>query len=214
MAAFPLCFYARRCSGGKGPATACQAPGILAAGNMNRAGVVEGLLAAVTGLGAALASFGCSSVLGDNATGSCTPGDSDGISGGPAAVVVVVSDSAFAVGGVDSGSTERNITLQNLANVTLTLTNVGTRPHDLVVACIPSGLPAGCTQTSCFPADAGASGGYVTIVPALAPGTSITVMFTAPAVEGVYPFLSNESGDTQMASDGGVSGLAGAFVLM
>jgi hypothetical protein len=141
---------------------------------------------------------------------SCNPGDNDGIAGGNTVRLVNVSDTGFAVGGVDSGSTEPNITSENLEYVTLTLTNVGTRPHDLVIECIPSGLPAGCAQTSCFPPGAN--------VPTLQPGQSMTTpMFITPAVEGTYPFISDAPGDdTQYnPADGGVTGsLVGAFVLM
>jgi hypothetical protein len=145
--------------------------------------------------------------------GACAPGDQDGISGGNVAVFVTVSDTAFAVGGVDSGSTERNITVENLANVTLTLTNVGTRPHDLVVQCIPTGMAAGCPTTSCFQTDSG-SAGPMTLLSAVAPGQSATTTFVTPAVEGAYPFISDEPGDTETTPDGGLTGLVGEFVLM
>jgi hypothetical protein len=152
------------------------------------------------------ASCGSSTSSVDN----CNPGDNDGIVGGNYPVLVNVSDTGFAVGGVDSGSTEPNITTQNLGHVTLTVTNVGTKPHDLVIECIPSGLPAGCAQTSCFPSTAN--------VPALQPGETVTTpMFVTPAVEGSYPFISDVPGDdTQFNSaDGGVTGnLVGAFILM
>jgi hypothetical protein len=152
-----------------------------------------------------LVASGCSS--GDNAD-SCTPDDQDGVVGGAATVTVLlsVSDTGYAVGGVDSGSTEPNIAVQNLSNVTLTLTNVGTKPHGLHIACIPTGLPAGCPAMSCFPDNAN--------IPALAPGDSATVTFTTPAVEGAYPFTSGDEGDAATGADGGVSDLVGEFVLM
>jgi hypothetical protein len=59
---------------------------------------------------------------------------------------------------------------------------------------------------SCFPDDAN--------IPTLQPGSSTTVMFTTPAVEGAYPFRSDFDGDTTTEADGGVSGLVGEFVLM
>jgi len=127
---------------------------------------------------------------------SCTPHDQDGVVGGRITVLLAVSDTTFAVGGVDSGSTQRNITLQNSSEVTLTLTNVGMSPHSFVLACIASELPAECPQTSCFPAEAN-------IAP-VEPGQSTTVMFSAPAVEGAYPFSSNVPGD---------DALIGQFVL-
>jgi hypothetical protein len=136
----------------------------------------------------------------------CDPGDQDGVVGGNNTVLLNVSDTGFAVGGVDSGSTEPNITVQNLSNVTLTMTNVGTKPHDLHLACIPTGLPAGCPAMSCFPDNAN--------IPPLAPEDSATVTFMTPAVEGAYPFVSDEDGDTATDAGGGVTGLVGEFVLM
>jgi hypothetical protein len=112
---------------------------------------------------------------------------------------------AFAVGGVDSGSDQRNIAVQNSSTVTMTLTNVGTKPHSLVVACIPTGLPAGCPSESCLPASANIS--------ALEAGQTATTTFNTPAVEGAYPFASDVPGDTQIV-DGTATGLVGEFVLM
>ena len=146
----------------------------------------------------------CSSKSDDN--DACNPGDQDGVVGGNNIVLVNVSDTGYAVGGVDSGSTEPNIAVENLAMVTLTLTNVGTTPHDLQIACIPTGSPAGCPTMSCFPANAN--------IPSLAPGASATVSFTTPAVEGAYQFTSDVPGDSTTEADGGVTGLVGEFVLM
>ncbi len=147
------------------------------------------------------------------------PGDNDGINGGAYPVLLSVSDTGFTVGGVDSGSTEPNIAVQNLGNVTLTLTNTGTKPHDMVIECISSDLAAGCPQTSCFPnpGDAVSTPGSITLVPTLQPGDSKTIMFVTPAVEGAYPFISDVPGDETKynAADGGVTGrLVGEFVLM
>lgn len=147
----------------------------------------------------------CSSSKSDN-DDSCDTGDQDGVVGGNNTVLLSVSDTAFAVGGVDSGSTEPNIAVQNLSNVTLTLTNVGTKPHSLSIGCVPTGLPAGCPSMSCFPANAN--------IPALAPGASSTTMFATPAVEGAYTFTSDVPGDSNAGADGGATGLVGEFVLM
>ena len=146
---------------------------------------------------------GCSSnkTSGD----SCSPGDQDGVLGGNNIVLVNVSDTSFAVGGVDSGSDQRNIAIQNLSSVMLTLTNVGMKPHDFVVQCIPTGLPAGCPTQSCFPSSANIS--------ALSPGQSATATFTTPAAEGAYQFISDVPGDTQTDPNGVVGGLVGEFVL-
>lgn len=151
---------------------------------------------------ALLVTTGCNSSGND----SCNPGDQDGVLGGTNTVLLNVSDTAYSVGGVDSGSTEPNIAVQNLSHVELTLTNVGTRPHGLHIACIPTGLPAACPAMSCFPDSAN--------IPSLAPGDSVTVTFATPALEGAYPFGSDEAGDTSTGADGGVTGLVGEFVLM
>ncbi len=129
----------------------------------------------------------CSSDSDDADTDSCVPGDADGIVGGTNTVLLNVSDTAFAVGGVNSGSTQPNITVQNSSAVKLTVTNVGSTPHSFKVACIPSGLPAGCEQTSCFPDEANLA--------AIAPGDSMSTTFATPAVEGAYQFTSDEPGD-------------------
>ncbi|HEY4160339.1 MAG TPA: hypothetical protein VGM29_19640, partial [Polyangiaceae bacterium] len=143
----------------------------------------------------------CTSSRDDGAV--CNPDDQDGVVGGNDVILLNVSDTAFAVGGLDSGSTEPNIAVQNLSNVTLTLTNVGTTPHGLYIACIQTGSPAGCPASSCFPDSAN--------IPALAPGDSATVSFATPAVEGAYPFVSHEAYDAGTDADGGVSGLVGEF---
>jgi hypothetical protein len=120
-------------------------------------------------------------------------------------VYLTVSDTAFAVGGVDSGSTQPNVTIENAATVTLTLTNVGTRPHDLVVECQPTPNTSGCPMQSCFPPEAN--------IPALEPGRSATRTFVAPTHEGVYPFASDLPADLS-SPDGGGAGPVGEFVLM
>jgi hypothetical protein len=151
----------------------------------------------VAALGLAFGASACSDGGGaGNGADPCTAGDQDGVIGGKQVVLLTVSDTAFAVGGVDSGSTQRNITIQNSSQVTLTLTNVGATPHSFAVACIPSELPAGCPRKSCFPEAAN-------IAP-LDPGKSATTKFTVPVVEGAYPFSSSVPGD---------EGLIGQFVL-
>ena len=127
----------------------------------------------------------------------CMSDDQDGVVGGTSRVLLSVSDTAFAVGGVNSGSMQPNIAAQNTSKVELTISNVGTKPHSFHVACRPSELPAGCPQDSCFPDEAQ--------VPAIDPGDSVTVTFTTPAVEGEYAFTSDEPGD---------EALVGEFVLM
>jgi len=147
---------------------------------------------------------GVSGTSGDD--NGCTPGDQDGIVGGNNRIELAVSDTGFGVGAPDSGSTEPNITVQNLAMVTLVMTNIGTKPHDLVIECMPTPNTKGCPTQACFPAAAN--------IPAVQPGKSATVMFETPATEGAYTFTSDEPGDTETAADGGVTGLVGEFNLM
>jgi hypothetical protein len=140
-------------------------------------------------------------VLADCSSGSqggdpCSPGDSDGINGGSFALDVTVDDTGFSPVIVKA---------QNLGNVTLTLTNTGTTPHDFVLGCIPQSVP-GCASQSCFPAAAN--------IAALHPGASATTTFVAPNPEGIYNFRSDVGGDSQLdADDGGVTGLWGQFVV-
>jgi hypothetical protein len=98
--------------------------------------------------------------------------DSDGISGGDASFALTVTDDAFS---------PSILKTENLANVTLTLTNAGTKPHDFVVECMGS---------TCFP-DA-------STIPPVSPDASRTVQFVAPYTEGLYTFRSNLPGDTQV----------------
>ena len=148
----------------------------------------------------------CSSDASDNG-GACQADDQDGVLGGANTVLLNVSDTGFAVGGVDSGSTQSNITVENSSTVKLTITNVGTTPHSFVVGCIPSGLPASCNMPqSCFPDAAH--------IPPIDPGDKVTVSFTTPPVEGAYQFTSDVEGDTTTDKDGNVAGLVGEFNLM
>ncbi|HEY5377569.1 MAG TPA: cupredoxin domain-containing protein [Polyangiaceae bacterium] len=151
-----------------------------------------------------LATSACSSS--SDSEGKCNPDDADGVVGITATVKVSVSDTDFTVGGVGSNSTEPNIAVQNSSTVKLAVTNTGTKPHSFKVACIPSDLPAGCEQTSCFPDAAN--------IPAIAPGDSVSVTFSTPAVEGTYQFFSDQDGDTSAGGEGNYSGLTGEFVLL
>jgi hypothetical protein len=135
----------------------------------------------------------------------CKGTDLNGVSGGSQGFVLTVSDTAFSVGGPDSGSTQPNITVENSSTVTLTVINVGTQPHDLVVQCQPTPNTSGCAMQSCFPAGAN--------FPPIDPGASMTRTFVAPFKEGPYPFASDLDGDTRTAPDGSVTGLLGEFVL-
>ncbi len=116
-------------------------------------GLLAGMLAAAVGCGG----------LGGS--------DSDGIQGGTFSFDVTVDDTAFS---------PAILKAQNVATVTVTLKNAGTKPHDFVVDCM---------GTACFP-DGGATG-------PVAPDASATVQFTTPATEGIYGFHSDLPGDTQ-----------------
>ncbi len=135
-----------------------------------------------------LLAAGCGSGVADD--DSCAPADADGVVGGTTTVLLNVSDDGYAVGGVDSGSTQPNIAAQNSSTVKLTITNTGSRPHGFHIACIPTELPAPCPQESCFPEAANLA--------ALDPGDSVTITFETPAVEGAYTFTSDAAGDEQL----------------
>ncbi len=132
--------------------------------------------------------------------------DQNGISGGKQVIDLTVSDTAFTVGAAEGGPGEPNITVENATVVTLTMSNVGTKPHDFVIRCLATPNASGCPAQSCFAADAG--------IPPLQPGESATTVLVAPVHEGTYPFVSDLPGDTQTSEDGGVTGLVGQFVLL
>jgi hypothetical protein len=139
-------------------------------------------------VGGGLAMLGCSSrsSSGSGDGGSCFP-DGDGISGGYDTFVVMVDDTGFS---------KNLLNTQNDARVTLTLTNMGTKPHGFTVGCTSVAaaypdLPAGCPTMVCFPSEA--------TMPPLAPAASSTVMFSTPTVDGViYPFKSTEPSDSSV----------------
>lgn len=141
-----------------------------------------------------LALLGCALLRcnGGAGGGSSCFDDENGLTGGDYTFVLTVDDTGFS---------KQILQSENLAQITLTLTNVGTKPHGFEVECIPTSAPPGCPATSCFPDGS-------TIAP-LAPGASTTVTFDTPSVEGIYQFKSTEAGD------GAVSGLNdGQFILM
>jgi hypothetical protein len=132
---------------------------------------------------------------GDDGGSPCTPSDSDGIIGGCFAFDLTVDDTGF---------TPIILKAQNRGVVTITLQNTGTKPHDFVVGCVPINYP-GCPPQQCFPGGAD--------IPPVAPGQSATTTFTLPYPEGIYDFRSDVSGDSEVASDGGVTGHWGQFVI-
>jgi hypothetical protein len=98
----------------------------------------------------------------------------------------------------DTGFSKMLLSSQNSAQVTLTLTNNGTKPHGFTVGCTsvtpayPT-LPAGCPTTACFPSNS-------TIAP-IAPGASTTITFETPVPDNlIYPFTSNEPYDSAVAA--------------
>jgi hypothetical protein len=120
---------------------------------------------------------------------SCSPGDMDGVANIPAAFDLSVNDTNFYTGDAGGDATTVVLTAQNRSPVTLTMKNTGTRPHDLVVGCLPTPNANGCPAQSCFP-DAAA-------ISAIAPDASATIRFVTPSPEGLYTFRSNLPGDTQ-----------------
>jgi hypothetical protein len=114
--------------------------------------------------GIALASLACGSTdLGGD--------DQDGIVGGNYVFELAVDDAMF---------TPTILKTQNVANVTLTLKNNGTKPHGFVIACMAG---------TCFPDAA--------VIEPVDPGATAMTKFQTPRAEGIYAFGSNASGDTQ-----------------
>jgi hypothetical protein len=113
----------------------------------------------------------------DDAT-TCYP-DNDGITGG---------DYIYKLNVDDTGFSKNLISTQNDSQITLTLTNTGTRPHGFTVGCTTTVAPAGCSPHVCFPDTA-------TIEP-IAPGVTKTITFDTPTPDGIiYPFRSSEPAD-------------------
>jgi hypothetical protein len=104
----------------------------------------------------------------------------------------------------DTGFSPIILKAQNNAQVTITLKNAGSKPHDFVMGCVAISYP-GCASQFCFPAEAN--------IPPVPPGGTATATFATPHVEGIYNFQSSLPGDSQVSSDGGISGLWGQFVV-
>ena len=168
-------------------------------GHRSRTALAVGLAtAALMGCSKTSSSDGvdCSSLDPDAAptasTDTCYP-DSDGISDQTYTIDITVNDTGFtASGGSDAGAKDL-IATQNASQVTLTLTNDGTKRHGFTVGCVSacsaySTLPAGCSPMACFPSGS-------TIAP-IDPGTSATVTFITPVPDSlIYPFSSGAPGD-------------------
>jgi len=139
----------------------------------------------------ALGSCGSSASKADT----CQPDDADGVNGESVSFDVKVDDTGF---------TPSVLPAQNVSNVTLTLHNMGDRPHDFVVDCLPTPNVDGCPMTSCFPPSAS--------IPAIAPGGTATSMFVTPNPEGLYYYHSDLPGDAVTPCTMGAQG-CGQFVV-
>ena len=126
----------------------------------------------------------CASDTGETAEdgGACSQPDQDGVIGGSYTFEVDVSDTAFS---------PVVLKAQNAGKVTLTVKNVGTKPHDFVVQCL---TVQGCL--ACFP-DAAKVG-------PLDAGASATVTFTAPSSGASCAFPGGAT-DTEMTNSSGVA---------
>lgn len=128
----------------------------------------RGLVVLMCLLGAA-----CSSSDGDE--DKCAPDDFDGIQGGDVLFEVTVNDDGFR---------PLIFTAQNRANVTVTLTNEGSRPLGFWIECLKTPNDDGCPTEACFPDSA-------QIAP-IEPGETATSEFEVPIVEGTYTVVAEE----------------------
>jgi hypothetical protein len=142
----------------------------------------------------------CSSVSPDAASTTgpdvCYP-DNDGINNEAYTIDIAVDDTGFTSTGGDDAGAKNIIATQNESQVTVNLTNTGTKPHGFAVGCVsvcssyPT-LPAGCSPEACFPASSA-------IAP-IAAGAKATVTFVTPTPDGlIYPFSSNEPADSTVS---------------
>jgi hypothetical protein len=115
-----------------------------------------------------MAVVGCS---GDDAGDPCELEDADGIIGGAYAFALRINDEAF---------NPILFAAQNTSDVTLTLTNEGTGQNAFSIDCLPTPNNDGCPAESCFPPSH--------VIEPIAPGSSETVEFKVPEVEGIYTF--------------------------
>jgi hypothetical protein len=125
----------------------------------------------------------------------CGHDDADGVIGG---------NVAFELNVTDGGFEPTILAAQNLAKVTLTLSNKGTKLNSFVIDCIPTPNINGCPTTSCFPATA-------SIAP-VDPGGSAVTTFEVPRAEGIYYYHSDVPGDTPDPCMAGAVG-CGQFIV-
>jgi hypothetical protein len=136
-----------------------------------------------------------SSSANENSSDACGPDDADGVNGGNAVFDLTVDDTGFS---------PAILAAQNLAQVTLTLHNGGTRSHDFVVDCMPTPNDNGCPVTSCLPPAAS--------IGEIAPGASASTTFVLPNPEGIYYYHSSLAGDTSGPCMAGANG-CGQFIV-
>ncbi|HKO51679.1 MAG TPA: hypothetical protein VJV79_28410 [Polyangiaceae bacterium] len=110
----------------------------------------------------------------------CTPDDADGVISEPAARLLTVTDSEFE---------PKLLSTQNTSEITLTLKNIGARPHSFIVDCLPTPNSDGCPLESCFPSESK--------IEPVEPGEQVTVVFETPLVEGIYVFRSDVAEDAE-----------------
>jgi hypothetical protein len=118
---------------------------------------------------------------GEDEGNKCELEDADGIIGGKYTFALRLNDQSFEPI-VFAG--------QNTADVTLTLTNQGTRDSGFSIDCLPTPNQNGCATESCFP-DAH-------VIDPIASGTSATVEFKIPEVEGIYTFRALPGDDARV----------------
>lgn len=107
--------------------------------------------------------------------------DADGVNGGNYVFDLTVDDDAFS---------PKILTAQNLANIQLTLTNKGTKPHGFSAGCVATPNDNGCPTEACF-SDAAS-------VAPIEPDARATIHFVTPNPDGLsYPFRSTAPDDTQ-----------------
>ena len=132
----------------------------------------------------------------DSGESVCKPGDADGVNGGCFAFTITVDDNGFS---------PIILKAENNAKVVVAVKNAGTKPHDFSVGCISTSNLRGCPPQTCFPA--------ASTIPSISPGASASVSFVTPNPEGIYVFRSDLASDSQIESDGGLSGIWGQFVI-
>lgn len=143
----------------------------------------------------ALFPFLCGGCGSSDAGDACMLGDADGVVGGAVTFELTVDDTGFS---------PTILTAQNSADVTLTLHNIGSKPHGFVIDCLPTPNVNGCPATSCFSSSAS--------IAATAPGASAMSTFVVPRPEGIYYYHSNAAGDTPGPCMAGAIG-CGQFIV-